>query len=291
MSDATAPDASAPAPQPVGVTPRAIGQPVQAPTPETARLYAADWRDFLVWCRTARATSLPASPATLGAYLLAIAPSLSRGALGRRRAAIAAMHRQQGLSVPALDNAARAAVRRAARSILPRRSESAFSPASLRQVAARCPRDLAGLRDRALLLLAAATGSRASRQRNEPAAMDCHASADRDVARAILLHVDAEHVRFTDAGVTLQLKTRPDEAEPSRKLVLPRASQGAPSCPVQALEDWLRLSDTVFGPAFRKIDRWGNIEHARLGADAWRRILARRCAAHPPRRPTSAGRT
>jgi hypothetical protein len=27
---------------------------------------------------------------------------------------------------------------------------------------------------------------------------------------------------------------------------------------------------------FRKIDRWGNVEHRRLGTDAIRRILARR---------------
>jgi hypothetical protein len=42
------------------------------------------------------------------------------------------------------------------------------------------------------------------------------------------------------------------------------------------LEDWLRSSNTSFGPVFRKVDRWGNVEHRRLGADAIRRILARR---------------
>ena len=31
-----------------------------------------------------------------------------------------------------------------------------------------------------------------------------------------------------------------------------------------------------FGPVIRKIDRWGNLEHRRLGTDALRRILARR---------------
>jgi hypothetical protein len=47
-------------------------------------------------------------------------------------------------------------------------------------------------------------------------------------------------------------------------------------CPVQALGDWLDTSDTQFGPVFRKIDRWGTLEHRRLGTDAIRRILARR---------------
>jgi hypothetical protein len=45
---------------------------------------------------------------------------------------------------------------------------------------------------------------------------------------------------------------------------------------VQALRDWLATSDTTFGPVFRKIDRWGNIEHHRLGANEVGRILSRR---------------
>jgi hypothetical protein len=31
---------------------------------------------------------------------------------------------------------------------------------------------------------------------------------------------------------------------------------------------------------FRKIDRWGQVEHRRLGTDAIRRILARRAPKH-----------
>jgi hypothetical protein len=38
----------------------------------------------------------------------------------------------------------------------------------------------------------------------------------------------------------------------------------------------MRASACSFGPVFRKVDRWGNVEHRRLGADAVRRILRRR---------------
>jgi hypothetical protein len=69
-----------------------------------------------------------------------------------------------------------------------------------------------------------------------------------------------------------------ERAEP---LVVPRGAN-LTVCPVQALRDWLDTSDTRFGPVFRKIDRWGTIEHRRLGSDAVRRILARRT----PRRPS-----
>jgi hypothetical protein len=50
------------------------------------------------------------------------------------------------------------------------------------------------------------------------------------------------------------------------------------------LRDWLESSATRFGPVFRKIDRWGSIEHHRLGTDAIRRILAHR-AQRRARRP------
>ena len=53
---------------------------------------------------------------------------------------------------------------------------------------------------------------------------------------------------------------------------------------MQALLAWLRASDTRFGPVFRKVDRWGNVEHRPLGTDAVRRILARRAPRRVRRR-------
>jgi hypothetical protein len=48
---------------------------------------------------------------------------------------------------------------------------------------------------------------------------------------------------------------------------------------------WL---ERPFGLVFRKIDRWGTLEHHRLGTDAIRRIVARR-AQRRARRPHQAG--
>lgn len=241
------------------LTAHPVGTPVTDPAAETLRLYAADWRAFAAWCRRMGCAPLPASPATLAAYLLAVAPGLSRGALGRRRAAVGTMHRNQGLPVPALDRAALAALRRAARPRTLPRTVSPRDAAGFGRLAARCSGDLAGLRDRALLLLAAAT-------------------QDRRVTQSAVLGLDAEHVRFTAAGVTLHLRRRAGEAEPSHAVALTRlvAGMAAAACPVRALEDWLRTSATRFGPVFRKVDRWGNVEHARLGPDGWRRMVARR---------------
>ena len=280
--------ASAPRRSAVDETARTVGDPVVDPTPATLKLYAGDWARFVAWSRKQGRSSLPASSDTLAAYLIDVAPGLSRGALGRRRSAISTMHRQAGWPTPLLNAVTHKALRTAAK---PNSLRSALPPtaAGLVRTAAKCPRDLPGLRDRALLLLAAATlrprrrGARATGTADPGG----EAIAPIGVARLFVLALDAEHVRFTPTGVDLQLRSRTDEAMPTQTVTLTRALTAA-SCPVLALEEWLRSSETAFGPVFRKIDRWGNVEHGRLGPDAWHRILARR--AETPRW-TSAKRT
>ena len=116
-------------------------------------------------------------------------------------------------------------------------------------MAVACPGDLAGRRDRAVLLLAAA-----------------------GLGRAALVGLDVEHLRVGASGLEL---AGGGDGDTLRGRAIPRGAALA-TCPVHALEDWLRASGTGFGPVFRKVDRWGNVEHRRLGTDAIRRILARR---------------
>ncbi len=264
-----------------------VGDPVADPTPATLKLYAGDWARFVAWCREQGRPSLPASSETLAAYLVDSAPGLSCGALGRRRSAVNTTHRQAGLPTPVLDAATHKALRTAAQP----KSTRALSPptaAGLVRMAAKCPRDLPGLRDRALLLLAAATlRPRHHGRATRTGKAGGDTAEPTVVARLFLLALDVEHIRFTPTGVDLQLRTRTDEAVPSRTVTLTRAVAAA-ICPVRALEEWLGRSETAFGPVFRKVDRWGNVEHGRLGPDAWHRILARRT--DTPRR-TSRTRT
>ncbi|TLU70674.1 site-specific integrase [Lichenicoccus roseus] len=222
-----------------------------APTllkPETRRLYATDWAAFALWCRNGDQTALPADAATLAAYLQDQAMRLGPGALARRLAAIVDQHRRHGLQAPAGDPILRAVLREARRTARPRR-RPAPGAAQLTRMAGACPGDLAGLRDRALLLLAAA-----------------------GLGRGALVGLDIEHIEFGHQGVTLQIVAVHGVMQ---AVTLPRAAERR-LCPARVLEDWLRSSETRFGPVFRKIDRWGNLEHQRLGTDALRRILARR---------------
>ena len=218
---------------------------------QTERLYAGDWAAFADWACATGQPALPAAAETIAAYLEALAGRLGPGSLGRRLAAIGHHHRQQGLPAPS-PGAVRTARRRhsnapQADTYLPQarrrpRPRSVPSPQRLVRLTERCPGDLAGLRDRALLLLAAA-----------------------GLDRKTLVGLDVEQLRFGPDAMELRC------GDGTRRI-----GRSAIACPVRAVADWLEVSDTRFGPVFRKVDRWGNVEHHRLGADALRRIVLRR---------------
>ncbi len=245
MDDRVAAQAE-PEPTDVGGTEMRPGQtgPVGARrgalAPETLRLYAADWMRFSEYCGGAGVRALPATVATVAAFLQV--PGPGRAARSRRLAAIDHRHRQRGLSCPGDDPAGRRALKQA-RAAAPRRTRPAPpSSAALRSMALRCPRDLGGLRDRAVLLLLAL-----------------------GLPRRQVVGLQAEGLRWTEDGVRAEGTT----------IWAPRLALHD-LCPARALEDWLRASGTSYGPVFRKVTRWGTVEPKPLGADAIRLILARR---------------
>jgi integrase len=221
--------------------------------PETQRLYAGDWAAFADWCAAAGRSRLPADPATVATFLESLSGSHRYGALARRLAAIADRHARAGMPVPAIHPRLTALLRHL-RARPPRARKAPPSPDQLTRLARACLGDRTGQRDRALLLLMAA-----------------------GLSRTTLIGLDAEDVRLTTPGMDLTLCGHGfdgAEAAPTRVVTLARHSL-PPACPVRALEDWMRASETAFGPVFRKVDRWGNVEHHRLGVDAIRRILQR----------------
>jgi hypothetical protein len=248
-------------------------KPAEPPTRagETQRAYRCDWHAFATWCAAAGQSALPATHACVLGFLTA-RPDLSAGTLARRAAAIAARHRAAGLAPPTNDPAVTALLR-ATRGQSVRRQRPRPRPAQLGQMAAACPRDLAGLRDRALLLLAAAPLTMAPA---EPGGTPTPASRRRTcLTRVRLVTLAVEQLCFVPHALELRLPdAAPDDAGP-RVHTLPLGAVPG-RCPVRALQAWLQASDTRFGPVFRKVDRWGNVEHRALGTDAVRRILARR---------------
>ena len=223
----------------------------------TRRAYRSDWADFLAFCRAAGWSPLPAAPQTVAAYLASMAATHARSTIERRIAAIGQAHKLAGHPWTPSHPTIRATLRGMGRSHagVVRRS-AALTTAKIRKLVATCADDLAGLRDRALLLIAFAGALR----------------------RSELVGIDREHIVFNEAGLRLTIprsKTDPDGK--GTELGIPKGSRLA-TCPVRALEAWLRGSDCAFGPVFRKVDLWGNIEHRRLNPDAVRQILLRRAA-------------
>jgi hypothetical protein len=134
-----------------------------------------------------------------------------------------------------------------------------------------CPRDLAGLRDRALLLLAA-----------------------RGLSRSALVGLDAEHLRFTATTVELAVGAGHDPGGGQQTCVVRRGTSLA-VCPVQALRDWLESSATRFGPStagaassiivsapMRSVGSWPTVPCAVLAGPV-------RKPPHEPRRQIPAG--
>jgi integrase len=110
--------------------------------------------------------------------------------------------------------------------------------------------DLAGVRDRALLLLGFAGAMR----------------------RAELIGLDVEHLTWTTEGLKLLIERSKTDAEgEGAEIAIPR-SRVDDTCPVAALKEWLALSEIAAGPLFRKVNRGGAVETSRLSPDAVRQI-------------------
>jgi hypothetical protein len=126
----------------------------QALAPATLQAYAADWAEFAAWCQQRGASAVPADPTTVTAYLASIAVSHARSTLRRRLAAIGRAQRMKGIAWAASHPAIRDTLAGIFRCHgTPQRRAAAIGTAELRQLVATCGTDLAGQRDRALLLL------------------------------------------------------------------------------------------------------------------------------------------
>lgn len=236
---------------------RAEADAGQAKAAATQRAYKTDLADFRSFCAETGLAALPASPQTVAAFLSARATSHSHATLRRRLAAIGAAHAAAGFAWmpghPVIRDTLRGITkRRPARS----RPAGALTTPLIRRLVATCDRGMTGSRDRALLLIGYAGALR----------------------RAELVAIERVHIAFETFGVRLLIpNSKTDQEGQGAEIGIPRGMK-RDTCPVRALEEWLRLSECGMGPVFRRIDRWGGLDTAALHPDAMRRILLRRAA-------------
>ena len=224
----------------------------------TRRAYARDWQHFAAWCREQAVdpAALPVHPVLVAAYLASLAGTLGRSALNGRLAAIAHEHRRRGLAWtpghPAIRETLQGVARRHGRPVRP---AAALTSVEIRQLIAGCREDLAGLRDRALLLVGFAGALR----------------------RSELVAIDHAHLRLEAAGVTLHIpRSKRDQEGRGADVTLPRMRDAAgvvsETCPVRALERWLAAARIRRGAAFRSVTAGGRLGD-RLSPDGVRHIL------------------
>jgi site-specific recombinase XerD len=152
----------------------------------TRKAYGTDFRLFKEWCDARTVPALPAAPETVAAYLASQASTSKASTLGRRVAAIRYAHKLAGLPLPTDAEGVKATMRGIRRTYGSARIRKA--PAVVGKMlgmVATAPDKLAGLRDRALLLI----GFGGALRRSELVALDV---ADVAVTETGLLRDDLD---------------------------------------------------------------------------------------------------
>ncbi|NVD43182.1 site-specific integrase [Ensifer sp. HO-A22] len=165
---------------------------------------------------------------------------------------------------PSLKSALRLAVRASARP-RQRKSKKAVTGDVLAKLLQACAGERSiDLRDRALLLIAFASGGR---RRSEVAALRVEDLTDEDPVQADPLDPGSPLLPCLSIRLGRTKTTTSDDDE--HVLLIGR--------PVIALKGWLGEASVNEGPVFRRIDQWGNIDRRALTPQSVNLILKSRC--------------
>ena len=221
----------------------------------TRRAYRANLRQFSRWCRTERVEALPARPRTVARYLTALAGAgRSVSTIDRHAAAIGYGHRLAGHDAPTSAEEVRAVLTGIRNSLgRPPVQKKALTDDLVAKLVRKIPRDLVGLRDRAMVLL-------------------CFAAALR---RSELVALDVADIEEHRRGLTVTLRrSKTDQAGKGKRKGVPDGKLKVPD----AVAAWLKAAGIVEGPVFRGCDR-GRIAANALTGTHFARIIKARCEA------------
>jgi integrase len=242
-----------------------------ASSANTRRAYASDWKHFTAWCRRQNLSPLPPNPEVVGLYITACASGSTSGSpsgtrsgkpnsvstIERRLAAIGWNAVQRGMVLDCKDRAI-ATVMAGIRNThaTPPRQKEALLPEDLIAMLETLDRGtLRGLRDRAMLLIGFAGGLR----RSEITGLDLGRDQTED---------GRGWIEILDKGLLITLRGKTGW----REVEVGRGSSDA-TCPVIAVETWIKFAKLAKGPVFRRVtgkgknvgpDRLNDQEVARL---------------------------
>ncbi|MDQ0561192.1 integrase [Rhizobium mesoamericanum] len=244
-----------------------------ASSANTRKANASDWKHFSAWCRRQNLAPLPPDPQVVGLYITACASGSTvgsargtggRGAktnavstIERRLSALTWNYAQRGQKLDRKDRAiatVMAGIRNTHAS--PPRQKEAIMPDDLIAMLETLGRgSLRGLRDRAMLLIGFAGGLR----RSEIVGLDCGRHQTED---------SSGWIEILDKGLLLTLRGKTGW----REVEIGRGSSDV-TCPVVALQTWIKFAKITKGPLFSRVrgqgkdvgpDRLNDREVARL---------------------------
>lgn len=220
----------------------------------TQRRYKAAWQGFVDWCLSTGNAAMPASPATVAAYVSFRAASSKAATLGVDLAAIAHHHRAADHDNPCrtvLVERMIAGVRRVKGTAQTQRA--ALTTPLLQTMCESMPQGLQGVRDKALLLLGMAAGER----------------------RSEIVALDVEHIAHHPAGIVISLQHSKTDQEGKGTEIAVRLGQYPATCPVMALQAWLDAAEIESGAVWRSVRRGGHVTDDRLSGRAVHLIVRR----------------
>src|SRR3954454_18466153 len=188
----------------------------------TRRAYRSDFEHFSEWSRGKRLSPMPASPRTLIAYVVDLSRTHRISTIERRLASISAAHRLAGAPNPARHPSLRPVLEglRREKGVAQEQKAPALT-AQMKQISRRIPETLAGMRERALLLIVFAGALR----------------------RSELVALDVEDVSLCDEGIVLLIRRgKTDQQGRGRKVGI-HSGEHELSCPVRSLGVWLQVSE------------------------------------------------
>jgi site-specific recombinase XerD len=210
--------------------------------PSTRKAYGTDFRLFKAWCEAKGVSALPASPETVAAFLASETGNAAKpSTLGRRVAAIRHAHKLAHVDTPTDSEAVKATLRGIRRTVGAAKVRKAPAVAvKVRAMVTLAPEGLAGLRDRALLLLGFAGAFR----------------------RSELVALDVADIAETETGLLVAiLRSKTDQEGEGVTIAIAR---GDIACPAKALREWLDAAGIETGPIFRPINKAGTVAAERL---------------------------
>ncbi|WP_425430681.1 tyrosine-type recombinase/integrase [Devosia naphthalenivorans] len=228
---------------------------VEAASSANTRLaYASDWQHFSGWCRRQGLEVLPPDPQTVGLYVTACASGEAAGGqkyavstIERRLSALSWAYTQRGQALDRKDRhiaTVMAGIRNT--HAKPPRQKEAILPEDLMAMLETLDRGgLRGIRDRAMLLLGFAGGLR----RSEIVGLDVSEGQSED---------GRGWIEILDKGMVLFIRGKTGW----REVEIGRGSSDA-TCPVVAVETWIKLARIAHGPLFRRVTGQGKT----VGAD------------------------